>query len=319
MSSEFPLEKTSNLTKKLLFGIIVGILLYISFIFFGDITKIKAIVSSIPLYIYLISIVSVLIGYAVRSLKWQYSLNKLNIKIPYSNSLDIFFIGTALAISPGKLGELIKSFILKKKYGVEISRSVPLIFADHLTTLFAWLIFISLGISVLPFGYIPFILLCLTILILIFVIQNKRFTLKILNKITNLRVFKKHKIKIMTFFEGILLLLSFKILLVTTALSLISCFTECIPLYLIINTLDINLNLIQCIFVVGLGTVAGTLSLMPGGLGVAEGSVIGMLIFFDINKSIAISISLLERLVVLWLGVSIGLVVLFIKRKKYLF
>jgi uncharacterized membrane protein YbhN (UPF0104 family) len=203
-------EKNDNITRKILIGFVLGIVLYIFIIFWGDITSIKSIMSTIPISIYMISIVSVLFGYGIRSFKWYYSLQKLDIKIPFTNSLDIFLIGTALAVSPGKIGELIKSFILKRNYGIEITRSSPIIIADHLTTLFVWLIYISLGISILPFGYIPFMLLCIMLLIFIVLIQNKKLSIKISNKITTIRFLKKYKVGLLNFIESSFLLFKFK-------------------------------------------------------------------------------------------------------------
>ena len=58
-----------------------------------------------------------------------YYLKLLDIKISASDSKSIFFSGLAMSATPGKLGELLKSYLLKKITDVPVSKSAPVIFA----------------------------------------------------------------------------------------------------------------------------------------------------------------------------------------------
>ena len=54
-----------------------------------------------------------LFNYFWRYLKWQYYLRRLDIHIHWVKSLLIFLSGLSMAITPGNIGELLKSYLLK--------------------------------------------------------------------------------------------------------------------------------------------------------------------------------------------------------------
>src|SRR5438552_5716344 len=74
-----------------------------------------------------------LFNYGCRFGKWQYYLRRLKITIGLGKSLLIFLSGLSMAITPGKVGELLKSYQLKRATGVAISRTSPLIVCERLT------------------------------------------------------------------------------------------------------------------------------------------------------------------------------------------
>jgi uncharacterized protein (TIRG00374 family) len=298
--------------------IIIAIIMYIVFLFTGDISKVKLVVNEIPLNIYLFSLLCAFCGYVIRTIKWNYSLQQIGAEVPIMRSAEIFFIGTAFAISPGKLGELIKSFYLKKHFNIDFSRTVPIIFADHLTTLFAWLLFIGFTIHTFVESSRIYVLFFGIIIIVVLIIKNRKTTLCIINFMTRFKFSSKYRESLLELYDSTYTLLKFKQLFISISLSLASSFTECFPLYLLLKSIGNSISIEESIFIIALSTIAGTISLIPGGLGVLEGSVIGLLIFVGVDPSLAISISLIERLIVLWFGVSIGLVILLIARQRYL-
>src|SRR5712691_576210 len=71
-----------------------------------------------------------LFNYFWRFVKWQYYLRRLEVQISRWRSLLIFVSGLSMAITPGKVGELLKSYLLKRETGVAISRTAPIIVAE---------------------------------------------------------------------------------------------------------------------------------------------------------------------------------------------
>ena len=74
-----------------------------------------------------------LFNYFWRYVKWQYYLRSLEIHIHWLKSLLIFLSGLSMAITPGKIGELLKSYLLKSSTGAPVSRTSPIIIAERLT------------------------------------------------------------------------------------------------------------------------------------------------------------------------------------------
>src|SRR5215471_1891391 len=56
-----------------------------------------------------------LFNYSWRFVKWQYYLKRLRVSIHWANSLLIFVSGLSMAITPAKVGELLKSYLLKRE------------------------------------------------------------------------------------------------------------------------------------------------------------------------------------------------------------
>jgi uncharacterized membrane protein YbhN (UPF0104 family) len=74
-----------------------------------------------------------LFNYFWRFIKWQYYLGRLEIKIHWLQSLLIFLSGISMAITPGKVGEFLKAYLLKSSTGAPVSRTSPVIVSERLT------------------------------------------------------------------------------------------------------------------------------------------------------------------------------------------
>jgi uncharacterized protein (TIRG00374 family) len=105
-------------------------------------------------------------------------------------------------------------------------------------------------------------------------------------------------------------LLQWRILLISTLISVVSWFGECVALYYVLLGLGIpgtfDLLLIAT-FVFAASTLFGLVSFLPGGLGVSEASSTGMLSFLvPMAAGPATVATLIIRFCTLWFGVSLG-------------
>src|SRR3989441_12278069 len=122
-----------------------------------------------------------LFNYFWRFIKWQYYLKRLEVKISWIKSLLIFLSGLSMAITPGKVGELLKSYFLKRITGEPISRTSPVIVAERLTDGLAMLLLASTGLALYRFGWELLLLFLIVGLAGIMLIQNRRLSLAILD------------------------------------------------------------------------------------------------------------------------------------------
>ena len=63
--------------------------------------------------------------------RWHLLLRNAKIFIPVKNSFLIFTSGFALTIIPGKVGELVKSQLLKTKFGIARSKTIPIVILEQ--------------------------------------------------------------------------------------------------------------------------------------------------------------------------------------------
>jgi glycosyltransferase 2 family protein len=255
-------------------------------------------------------------NYFTRFLKWQFYLKLLKINIPKLSSFKIFISGFAMSASPAKMGEVLKSLLLKEMYGEPISKTAPIIFAERLTD-FLSLTFLTI-VGIFYFNYSAgWIYIILFLFIMMIVIIGNRpiaeFSIKILSKISFV---KKHSEKIINLYESAYILLQLKPILLMLVVSIIAWSFECFGFYIILINFNQSVTVLWPTFVYALSTIAGAASMLPGGLGVTEGSLSLILINGGIAKETAIASTFIVRVVTLWFAIILGAVVLFFLRKE---
>jgi len=101
-----------------------------------------------------------------------------------------------------------------------------------------------------------------------------------------------------------------------TALSAVSWFCECLAAYVCVRGLDLDLSLADTVVVFSVGSLAGALSFLPGGLGVAEASMTGLIrALGDTTRVAAAAATVLIRLATLWFAVALGLIGLAVEER----
>jgi uncharacterized protein (TIRG00374 family) len=311
-------RKNKKLTSRILTGMVIGFTIFVLFFLWGDVQQVGQTMFAIPLLIFLLSVVCTLMSYFIRFFKWHFLIKQLHMHVFKKDSLNIFFIGLSMSITPGKIGELLKAYLLKGTSQADFSRSASAVFVDRLSDMFAMLLLISFGITLFAIGYLPFFIVFAGLLIITGLLQSKRISTKLVYLLTANRFLKKFRNPVLFFHESTRGLLRIQTLLPAIMISAVAWFMECVALYVLTRTLDLDLTLLHNVFIFSLGTIAGALSMLPGGLGVAEASITGLFIYFGTGKSTAVSIALLIRIVTLWLGVLIGLIIFFKTRRKYM-
>ena len=115
-----------------------------------------------------------LFNYFWRFIKWQYYLGRLDIHVHWFQSLLILLSGLSMAITPGKIGELLKSYLLKTSTDVAIARSSPIIVAGRLTDGIAMIGLAMTGLILYRSGWEILLTLFLLGMSAILLIQNRR-------------------------------------------------------------------------------------------------------------------------------------------------
>jgi len=225
------------------------------------------------------------------------------------SSVGVFLSGLSMSVTPAKLGEAFKSYLLKELNGVEISKTVPVVFAERCTDLIGLIILASIGYSAFKYGKEVLLITILAILIAILVIQSKKLCLRLIN--SNIPLISNTEV-LHNLYGSAYTLFSIKPLIIAIAISTFSWFFECLALFFVFKGFGLDYSLLLAVFAFSFSTVAGAVSMIPGGLGVAEGSMTGILVLSGMPKAIAAASTLIIRFCTLWFGVLIGMLTLFI-------
>ena len=252
-----------------------------------------------------------LVNYGLRFLRWQYFLSVLGHRIPWKPSLRIYMSGFALTTTPGKTGEALRSVFLKD-YGVPFRRSFGAFLAERLSDLLSVTLLASMGLLIYPEAW-PILLIVLGMLAFIFFAVQKDSWLVWLERMAKKLLSEKYGHVIEFMLETIR---SFRCCFSPAVLTTAICFgvvawsAEALALYYILLLLGHDIGLLAAVFVYGFSLVIGGITLLPGGLGGAEVTMLQMLVMNGIPAALAVAATLVIRLTTLWFSVLLGFIAL---------
>ena len=303
--------RSTTVARKLIPGILLGFLILLALILLGDLRKVSAVVTGFEWRFFPFVLLLTLFNYALRFLKWHFYLRQMGVRLPWRESLKLFVGGFPLAVTPGKLGEVLKAVWVNQRSGLPVAKGVSVVVAERISDGLAVLALSTLGVAAYP-QYWPAFLLVLTLLAAIIVVSQVRplalFLLKVGEKLPLIgrRVSILHE-----FYEGSYTLFKPGATLLAVSLGTVSWLGEGVGFYLVLVGLGLPPGywlLSVAVFILAFSTVVGAVSTLPGGLGAAEVSIAGMLaLIVRPDAAVASAATLLIRLATLWLSIALGL------------
>ena len=257
------------------------------------------------------------LNYFTRFLKWDFYLSIIHVEIKKVDSFSTFMSGLIMSVTPAKLGEVLKSVLVKEITGIPISKTAPIILAERITDFLSLLVIAISGDYLFDYGGKLTIIVSIFFVILIFIISNKKIALPIINFAERIPLIKKHIHNIQSAYESSYQLLKLGPLIQMTVLSLVAWGFECLGYYLILVNFDINFGIFWAFFSYSFSTIIGALSMLPGGLGLTEGSLTFLLVQKHVAMDIAVATTFIIRAVTLWFAVLVGIVSLILYQKRY--
>ncbi len=262
-----------------------------------------------------------LINYTIRFWRWEIYLRKLDSTIPLVQSIKLYFAIYVMVITPGKIGEVFKAGILRERFGVVLSKGIPIILAERIYDFLAVLILAVIGIFFWPgslTGMKTGLLAAAGIPILLALFQNTRVRTTLVSKAARNPLISKYRLGLEDSMDSLSVLLSPSQTAFSLVLSTIAWFCECLGLWVVCTGMGFPVSIGQALFVYAAGTLVGSLSFLPGGLGGTEATMIWLLGTLQITGATAAAVALLVRLFTLWLAVIIGLLFFLVARKDLL-
>ena len=251
-----------------------------------------------------------LLNYGLRFLRWQGYLRALGHRLAWRPSFAIYLAGFALSATPGKIGETIRSGLLKR-HGVPYSPSLAALLSERLSDLLAITALAAIGLGHYPQTRPVAIAGVAIILVTLFLLAQHRLIGQLL------RWLDARAGRVVALLRHVLTMLldarrchSPQLLVSGTSLSLAGWGAEALAFHFLLQWLGADVSLAFSVFVYAASTLAGALSFMPGGLGGTEAVMVALLLANGIPQGDAIAVTLVIRLATLWFAVGIGAVAL---------
>jgi uncharacterized protein (TIRG00374 family) len=236
--------------------------------------------------------------------------------VPPLPSLLIFLAGFSLTMVPGKLGELLKSVLLKSHYAIPISYSASIVAAERLTDVMAMALLAAFGVSIFPVGIPALITILVGLVVVVVVMQSRTLAERVIDLIARVPGIGRFANLARNMYESAYLMLRVRPLVISVVLGVIAWFGECVALFLILRGFGlpdtIHVLLAATLIYAG-ASLFGAVTFMPGGLGATEGSMTSLLqLLVGASAPIAAAATLLVRVCTLWLAIVLGGIALFI-------
>lgn len=291
----------------LAWGIAIAALLYVGGSLYAGLDKVGTALGGFDWWLYIPVLALTVLNYGLRFWKWRYLVGRLGARLPLKEDLVIFASGLAMVISPGKAGELLKPWLVRARAGVPMAQTIPALVTERLTDGIACLALAAVSVSTYAgdravYVFVPIALVAGGLGVL----SHKGLSLAILGVLRKLPMVHRIGDKLEEMYLAMRTCVAPVPLLLTVFASLVAWGGECVGYWLVFRGFGIAASLEVSTFLYAFATVAG--GAMPGGLGVADGALVGgaMELVPGVTEATAVASALLIRVATLWFGVVIG-------------
>ena len=295
---------------------VVAAALYAAFAAFGDLQALRAAVSGFHPWALPAALGLVLVGYALRALRWRLYLRRLGVESPYGESALVFLSGFAMGVTPGKMGEVVKAYYLRERRGTPYVASVPAVFAERVNDMVSVAALLGIGLLFVPsrVGLLLGAAAIGLVLAGLLALRSDRLVGFVLGLLARAPRLARPAATLRDMHANLKPLLGGRLLAESTLLGLAGWALEALAMYALAWGFGIPLSWAACAFVFSAGSIVGVLSLLPGGLGVTEGGMVALLALLGVALAPATALTLAIRLCTLWFGVVVGLVAIALLR-----
>ncbi len=287
--------------------IIVLILIFVAFIISSDITKIYDSIMKMEFSYLLIAITLWISGSLIRTVRWHFFLNEFDNRIPFKKNFKYYLAGYAFVMSPGRIGEIVRSPYIKRDYGISISKTSSIVLLERFYDLLALTLILSIGLILVEFTktilLVPIIIIIFTIL----VFKNKNKMLKVLNLLSKIKLIKKLDSNVNEVYDSVQKLMKKKFFLLGVGTSIGTHLLHTLAVYFVISGLGAVLSFEKIMVIFPASTFIAAISFIPGGIGVLEGGLIGFLTLYGVQYEIAIATTIMIRIIGIGTMTAIGL------------
>ena len=306
--------------RRILAGVVFGVLVYAGLLIWSDAETLAGHLRTFPAQAFVVALGLTVVNYALRFAKWEWYLRDLGHRLPLAESANIFFAGMVMSVTPGKVGEVIKSLLLRESRDIPAAQTAPIVVAERVTDLLGMAMMAGIGVVSFEFGRAAFAVTVVGLALAVFLLNQREWMTWAIESLDGIPVVERFQPKIAEAYDSLAQLVSWRILAGTTVLSALAWSFEGVALWWLIGAVDgADTTLLLAFFIYAIATILGSVSFLPGGLGVTEGVMVLALLRFGVMdaRSQAVLVTYLIRFATLWFGVLLGLVALLRFRMAY--
>ena len=300
-----------KLDNRLILVLVAVVGVYAVFLFMSDYNIISEKISNFKISYLPIILLFVSASWIPLIIKWHLLLKNCGINIPLKKSIVVFFAGVAFEITPGQIGTLMKSQILKTSCNIPRTRTVPIVVVEKAYDLIGAIFASIIGIIILGIDFYLIVIAILFLAVIFFFMYYQPASEIFFKRITKTKFFSKHIDNISEFHAIVQKSTNVKVAITCILLSITYWFIISIAAYYVLMAFDVNvLDYLTVLAIYTTSILLGAISFIPAGIGVTEGSITGLFTLNGIDVSTALILSVMIRVLTLWYSVCVGFIAL---------
>ncbi len=259
-------------------------------------------------------------SFGLRTLRWHGFLLAVGARPSLLTSLRTELVGFALTLTPGKVGEVYKCYLIERATGVSTARTAPIVLFEKLMDGVAFTSLAVIAAALLPGladavsqGARSLLLLGVAGLVVLLLFRALRGGLASDGLLRVLRCVPMGP-KIVGLLEvaiqGGTDVLKWPLLARNLALSLAARTCDGFAMMWAAWAVGLSLRPLEGVFVLNSSGALGGFSMLPGGIGVVEAGISILLMSLGAATGTAVAATLIARILSFWLWVTIGLALL---------
>jgi uncharacterized protein (TIRG00374 family) len=250
-------------------------------------------------------------NYVVRAWRWVVLARFLGFGVGTGRNILYYFAGYSLTTTPGKAGEAVRLWFLKSGHGVAYARSVPLMLADRIVD--TWAMGILALVSITGFAAYRWegVAVALLLVLLSVPILFPRLFEPALGWLDSrmprharLLERARHMLEVMA------RLASWRTYGVTLVPSVAGWLAEGLAFYLVLRHFGAEVTVLNAVFVFAFSAIVGAISMLPGGLGSTEATMVLLLKALGMGLDSALAATAIIRVATLWFAVGLGVLLM---------
>ena len=297
--------------KHIITGIVLAalasVLVYAALAFFTDAPKMAATLRAFPLSVLALMLALGAISFVVRGIRWAALMRLIGYPVSTRDAMYLQLSGQTMSVTPGRVGEVLKPWLASNIAEMPMTRGIALVFSERLADLIAVCCLALGGLSAIG-GSVWVLAAALGAIVVGTLVASSHWFHDLAMKVIGRQKWaKKHHASALSISETIRASLTWRTMLWSVSASVIAWGLEGVGLGLCLHALGFaKLGIVAAVSVYAVSTIAGAFTFLPGGIGLTEASMAGILIAVGVDASSASAATLITRVATLWWGVTVG-------------
>ena len=289
---------------------IFSVLFYSALILISDLERFSHVWSVIILEYIPIILGLHFFAHVIRTFRQKLFFKKLDISLSFRNNFLLYFSGASLIMTPGGVGELLKSYLLKINYGHSISKTSSVILAEKYHNILSGVSLILILLLIQSIFEVLILTLILGVIILMAYIAVKKINifLSLISKLPKKWILTPLIDNSPTFCNSLNSLFHNRVFFTGLLFGISASLLDGLAFFIGFLAFGLDTSFIESATFVMSSLTLGSLSFLPAGIGVTEISLLGFLTNHGVFLATASALILFIRLSTSWYTTIIGII-----------